>query len=563
MMKFFQSSKRRVKVLFALLIIGAGGLSIAASSGDQYFQISKNLDIFATLFKELNVYYVDETEPGELMKNGIDAMLNSLDPYTVYYPESKIEDFKFMTTGQYGGIGALIRTVEDHVIIAEPYKGFPAYKADLRAGDKILEVDGKSAKGKSSSEISKVLKGQPDSELTLKVKRPGVEEPFDVKLTRMEVKIEDVPHYGVVGSNTGYIKLSSFTETASKNVKAAFKELKDEKEIESLILDLRGNGGGLLREAVNIVNIFVEKGQEVVYTKGKVSDWDRSHRTINNPMDLNIPLVVLIDDNSASASEIVAGTLQDLDRAVVVGQRSFGKGLVQQTKSLSYNSKLKLTVAKYYTPSGRCIQKLDYAKKDDEGNATEIPDSLITEYKTRNGRPVFDGDGIRPDIHVEMEKGSPILGSLLSNNLIFDYATHFRNDVDSIPQPEAFQFTANYYQEFKTWLEDKEYDYTTRTEKLLEKLEEATKKERYHEHLNDEFENFKAEIQHNKQEDLMTFKDQIAEVVGNEVVSRYYYQQGRIQYNLQFDRELDSALVTLNNPERYQEILAVPTAQKQ
>ncbi len=561
-MKFFKSSKRRVKTLTALAIIAVSTFSIAASSGDQYFQISKNLDIFATLFKELNVYYVDETEPGELMKNGIDAMLKSLDPYTVYYPESQIEDFKFMTTGQYGGIGALIRTVEDHVIIAEPYKGFPAYNAGLRAGDKILEVDGKSAKDKNSSDISKVLKGQPSSELTLKIERPGVTEPFDVTLTRMEVKINDVPYFGVVGTETGYIKLTSFTETASKEVKEAFTQLKTENNISSLVLDLRGNGGGLLREAVNIVNLFVDKGQEVVYTKGKISDWDRSHRTVNSPVDLTIPLVVLIDDNSASASEIVAGTLQDLDRAVIVGQRSFGKGLVQQTKSLSYNSKLKITVAKYYTPSGRCIQKLDYANKDENGKAVEIPDSLITEYKTKNGRPVYDGDGIRPDIEIELEKGSPILGSLLANNLIFEYATHFRNTHDTIVDAGSFRFDGAYYSEFQNWLKDKDYDYTTRTEKLLEKLEEATKKERYYEHLDDEFNNFKSEIAHNKQEDLITFKDQISEVMGNEVVSRYFYQKGRIAYNLQYDRELDSALSVLNNPVRYNEILTVPTAKK-
>lgn len=561
-MKFFKSSKRRVKTLTALAIIAVSTFSIAASSGDQYFQISKNLDIFATLFKELNVYYVDETEPGELMKNGIDAMLKSLDPYTVYYPESQIEDFKFMTTGQYGGIGALIRTVEDHVIIAEPYKGFPAYNAGLRAGDKILEVDGKSAKDKNSSDISKVLKGQPSSELTLKIERPGVTEPFDVTLTRMEVKINDVPYFGVVGTETGYIKLTSFTETASKEVKEAFTQLKTENNISSLVLDLRGNGGGLLREAVNIVNLFVDKGQEVVYTKGKISDWDRSHRTVNSPVDLTIPLVVLIDDNSASASEIVAGTLQDLDRAVIVGQRSFGKGLVQQTKSLSYNSKLKITVAKYYTPSGRCIQKLDYANKDENGKAVEIPDSLITEYKTKNGRPVYDGDGIRPDIEIELEKGSPILGSLLANNLIFEYATHFRNTHDTILDAGSFRFDGAYYSEFQNWLKDKDYDYTTRTEKLLEKLEEATKKERYYEHLDDEFNNFKSEIAHNKQEDLITFKDQISEVMGNEVVSRYFYQKGRIAYNLQYDRELDSALSVLNNPVRYNEILTVPTAKK-
>ncbi|MAX79239.1 MAG: peptidase S41 [Crocinitomicaceae bacterium] len=558
-MKFFNAIKKKAKWITVSTVLVSGVVVLSASS-DQYFQISKNLDIFATLFKELNVYYVDDTEPGELMKVGIDAMLESLDPYTVYYPESQIEDFRFMTTGQYGGIGALIRKVDDYVIITEPYEGFPAYKAGLRAGDQILEVDGKTAEGKSSGEISKVLKGQPNSELKLKIQRPGVDEPFEVTLTRMEVKINDVPYYGVVGENTGYIKLTSFTETASKEVKEAFGELKDDHQIESLILDLRGNGGGLLREAVNIVNIFVKKGQEVVFTKGKVSQWDHSHRTINSPMDLEIPLVVLVNESSASASEIVAGTLQDIDRAVIIGQNSFGKGLVQQTKPLSYNSKLKLTVAKYYTPSGRCIQRIDYSHKDDDGIALEVPDSLITEYKTKNGRPVYDGAGIRPDIEVEIEKASPILASLLSNNYIFEYATAFRMQHDSISKPSSFQLNDDEYTSFQQWLSDKEYDYTTTTEQLLERLEKATKKERYYEHLTDEFSNFREEIKHNKEKDLVTFKDQVAEVLGNEIVSRYYYSKGRIQYNLQFDRELEKALETFNQMDEYKSILAGPVA---
>jgi carboxyl-terminal processing protease len=553
--------KRALKILsisiFSVVLIGSGILFTAGKSADNYFQIAKNIDIFNTLYKQINVYYVDETKPGKLIKTAIDAMLDSLDPYTVFYPESDIEDYKFMTTGQYGGIGALIRTVDNHVVIAEPYENFPAQKAGLRAGDRIITVDGDTAIGKNSSEMSKVLKGQPGTKLKMVVDRPGSDQYLEVEVIREKVKIDEVPYYGEVEEGVGYIKLNSFTETASSNVKKALVDLKENKGVESVILDLRGNGGGLLREAVNIVNLFVPKGTEVVYTKGKNEEWNRSHRTINDPVDLEIPLTVLIDGSSASASEIVAGTIQDLDRGVVIGQNSFGKGLVQQTKDLSYNTKMKVTVAKYYIPSGRCIQRLDYSHKDEEGNATEVPDSLRKEFKTENGRTVLDGAGIEPDIKVENQKASPILQVLLAKNLIFDYATHFRNENDSIPPASTFQISDEQYADFEKWLGTKDYEYTTRTEKMLEKLEEATKKEKYYNEIKDSYAELKQQMHHNKAKDLKTFRDQIDKVLENEIASRYYYQKGRIQASLNEDDDVAKAVEVLNNNEKYSGILTV------
>ncbi|MDR9398831.1 S41 family peptidase [Salibacter sp.] len=553
--------KRALKILsisiFSAALIGSGILFTAGKSADNYFQIAKNIDIFNTLYKQINVYYVDETKPGKLIKTAIDAMLDSLDPYTVFYPESDIEDYKFMTTGQYGGIGALIRTVDNHVVIAEPYENFPAQKAGLRAGDRIITVDGDTAIGKNSSEMSKVLKGQPGTKLEMVVDRPGSDQYLEVEVIREEVKIDEVPYYGKVKEGVGYIKLNSFTETASSNVKKALVDLKENEGVKSVILDLRGNGGGLLREAVNIVNLFVPKGTEVVYTKGKNEEWNRSHRTINDPVDLEIPLTVLIDGSSASASEIVAGTIQDLDRGVVIGQNSFGKGLVQQTKDLSYNTKMKVTVAKYYIPSGRCIQRLDYSHKDEDGKATEVPDSLRKEFETENGRTVLDGAGIEPDIKVENQKASPILQVLLGKSLIFDYATHFRNENDTIPQASTFQLSDKQYADFEKWLSSKEYEYTTRTEKMLEKLEEATKKEKYYNEIKDSYAELKQKMHHNKAKDLKTFRDQIDKVLENEIASRYYYQKGRIQASLNEDDDVAKAIEVLNNNEKYSGILTV------
>lgn len=559
-MKLKWMKKRKAALITGSVLSGV--LFFQGVVSDQYFELSKNLDIFSTLYKELNMSYVDETKPGELMKTGIDAMLESLDPYTVYYPESQIEDFRFMTTGQYGGIGSMIRKSGDHVVISEPYENFPAQKAGLRAGDVILEVDGKSALGKNSSEMSKILKGQANTELKMKVERPGVEEPLEFSVIREEIKIDDVPYFSEISSGIGYIKLNGFTETASKEVIAAFKKLKEEKQISKLILDLRGNGGGLLREAVNIVNIFVSKGQEVVFTKGKVKDWDRSHKTINQPLDKEIPLVVLIDGGSASASEIVSGTIQDLDRGVVIGTNSFGKGLVQQTRNLTFNTKLKVTVAKYYTPSGRCIQRLDYSKKDDGGKALEVPDSLRTEYTTKNGRKVLDGAGIEPDIKVEGEAASQIVRSLIRKSLIFDYATEYRMKRESIETVSNFKLTDSEYDEFVVWLKDKDYDYTTKSESLLEKLEAAVKGDKYYDELKMEFEALEKKVSHNKSQDLMKHKKQIIKFLSNEIVSRYYYQKGRIEIALKNDEDLHKAVEVLNSTEMYNSILNGTFTQK-
>ena len=380
-------------VIGGLILVGFGWFGFSTD----LFEITKNLEVFNSLYRELNIYYVDDTDPGELVTTGIDAMLKSLDPYTVYIPESRIEDFRFMTTGEYGGIGAMVRLIDGNVVITEPYDGFAAQKTGLMAGDIVIEVDGKDITGIDQEKITTILKGQSGTEVKLKINRPGVDQPLDFTLIREDIKVPDIPYFSKIDEATGYIKLSSFTKTAYKNFSASYKELKDD-GMSRLIIDLRGNGGGLLHQAVNIVNMFVPKGQLIVETRGKLNDWDKSYSALNEPVDLEIPLIVLVDTTSASASEIVAGALQDVDRAVIIGETTYGKGLVQQTRELYYNSMLKVTVAKYYIPSGRCIQKLDYSHRNGNGKAEEVPDSLLNYFETANGRKVIDGRGIIPDI---------------------------------------------------------------------------------------------------------------------------------------------------------------------
>lgn len=540
-----ESILKKAKYLLFIPLVGA--IMLFSSNTDNYFEISKNLDIFATLFKELNIYYVDETNPGDLIKSSIDAMLEKLDPYTNFIPESDIEDYRFMTTGQYGGIGALIRKKDSYVIIAEPYEDFPAHKAGLVAGDIILEINGKTAKDKSTSEMSKILKGQPGTEVKLLINRDGETSPVIKTIIREEVKIKDVPYYGMLTDSIGYIKLTSFTETAGKEVKDALETLKEKNNMKSLILDLRGNGGGLLREAVNIVNLFVDKGQEVVSTKGKISEWDRSHKALNSPVDTKIPLTVLIDRNSASASEIVAGALQDLDRAVIIGNKSYGKGLVQQTRNLSYNAKLKVTVAKYYIPSGRCIQKLDYTHRTTDGVVSAIPDSLIAAFKTKNGRVVYDGEGITPDLPVEELRASQISQTLINKMLLFDFASKYRQKHPTIPSAKDFRLTDEEYKELISFLDGKEYDYTTRSEKMLADLEKVAKKEKYLEDVQKEYETLKNKLHRNKNDDLVKFKEEITEILESEIVARYYYQKGRVENYLSHDPDVKKAIEVLSD----------------
>jgi carboxyl-terminal processing protease len=547
--------KKRITKIVAIISITITSIFTVGFT-ESYFEVSKNLDIFATLFRELNIYYVDDANPGELMKTGIDAMLESLDPYTNYIPESKMEDYKMMTTGQYGGIGAVIQTKDNNVIISEPYEGFGADKAGLMAGDKIIKVDGNDASGKNSSEIRAFLLGQPGTTLELVIERPGTEELLTKIVTREEVKIKDVPYSGMITDSIGYIRLGGFTESASTEVKAALAGLK-EKGANKIVLDLRGNGGGLLRESVNIVNFFVDKGTPIVSTRGKIKDWDKEYKALNTPLDTEIPLVILVNGGSASASEIVSGSLQDNDRAVVMGTLSFGKGLVQNVIPLSYNSKLKLTVAKYYTPSGRCIQKLDYSNKNAKGKADAIPDSLITEFKTVNSkRPVFDGKGVSPDIEVKNKLLSDISTSLLLKSLFFDYATDYKLKHETIASVEEFNLTATDYKEFVAFLSDKDYEYTTESEDLLIRLEKAAKKDKYFEDVKTEYEALKTKLNHNKKGDLIKFKAEITRILESEIVSRYYYQRGQIKVSLKHDIILAEAIKTLNDTTLYNSILA-------
>lgn len=546
--------KRITKIILVVALAMSSIFSVGYA--DSYFEVSKNLDIFATLFRELNIYYVDESDPGKLIKTGIDAMLESLDPYTNYIPESNMEDYKLMTTGQYGGIGALIQKQGDYVVVSEPYEGFGAFKAGLRAGDKILEVDGKSVKGKNTSDIREVLMGQPGSSIQLKIERPGTPEPFVKEVVREEVKIKDVPYYAMLKNDVGYIKLTGFTESASKEVKTALVSLK-EQNAKSMVIDLRGNGGGLLNEAVNIVNFFVPKGSEVVFTKGKIKEWDKTYKALNEPIDIQIPLVVLIDEGSASASEIVSGSLQDHDRAVVVGNQSYGKGLVQSVRPLSYNSKLKVTVAKYYTPSGRCIQKLDYSHREEDGKVNAVADSLIREFKTLNSkRPVFDGKGVAPDVTVERLELSNISASLITKNLIFEYATNYRLKNETIKPVAEFAFTDADYNDFMVFLSDKDYSYTTDSEDLLAKLEKITKEEKYFDDVKSEYEQLKEKLKTHKNDDLNTFKEEIITILETEIVGRYYYQNGAIASSLKKDPAIEKALSTLNDQSLYNSILS-------
>ena len=542
---------KKVKIFIISVVVLISSFSFT----DSYFEIAKNLDIFTTVYRELNNYYVDETDPGKLMKTAIDKMLKSLDPYTNYIPESEIEDFQFMTTGQYGGIGAVITKRKDYVFISEPYEGFPAQKAGLIAGDKILEINGESAKGKNTEDVSKALKGQPNTEVQLLIERPYLDDPFSVSFKRQKISVKSVPFYSYLNEGIGYIKLRSFTRNCSNDIKNAFLDLKKQGDLKGLILDLRANPGGLLNESVNIVNLFVDKGQEVVSTKGKIKSWDKVYKASKSPTDLEIPIVVLINQSSASASEIVAGAIQDLDRGIVIGQRSFGKGLVQQTKKLSYNSQLKLTVAKYYIPSGRCIQALDYSNRNEDGSVGKVPDSLMTAFKTKNGRTVYDGGGVNPDIEIDQDDISNLIVSLIQERLFFDYATYYKHQNPSLDS--LFIMDDIGFNSFVDFLGDKSYDYKTETEKAFEVLKNKSEKENYFADIQDKYENLFQEFEINKKNDLIRNKEIIKEILSEEIASRYFYQEGRIRTSLNFDKEVQEAIIYLSKQDMYNSVLSV------
>ena len=526
--------------------------SFSQIDDEKYFEMNKAIETFGSVFKSLHSNYVDELNSGDLVKTAIDAMLAKLDPYTNFYPESEMEEVKLQYLGQYGGIGALIHYKNGIVYISEPYEGLPAYKAGVKAGDAILSIDGESAKGKTSNQVSEKLRGQAGTEIELELERDGkiIKKTF----RREDIQLPNVPYFGMIDSVVGYIKLNEFTKEASKHVQEAFENLKRQ-NMQYLIFDLRGNGGGLLQEAVNIVNLFVDKGQVVVSTKAKTVEKNSVFKTTKKAIDTKIPIVVLIDGTSASASEIVSGSLQDFDRAVIMGQCSFGKGLVQNILPLIYNSQIKVTVSKYYIPSGRCIQAIDYSHRDKDGNANKIPDSLRNAFKTKGGRTVYDGLGIEPDITITPEYASNIAIALISKFLCFDYATKFVKENPNIASAKDFEITDEIYNDFIEFLKDKDYNYTTMSEKILDELLASAKKEKLSENTLKQIEDMKTNITQDKKEDLIKYKEDLKEILLSEIVVRYYNQKGRIEALLKHDNEVKEATKLLYDQKQYNKTL--------
>ncbi len=544
-------AKRQWIALIALTSLVA---PLQAQEEDKAFEISKNLEIFANVYKNIHLYYVDDVDPGKTMKKAIDAMLSSLDPYTNYYPESDMEDVKMQLMGQYGGIGALIQQQGKWVYISEPYKDLPADKAGLRAADKIASINGESAEGKTTQEVSSTLRGQAGTSVKLGIERDG--KTFEVTIMRQEIQLKAVPYYGYVGDGYGYVKLNEFTQGSAGEVRNAVSELmNNKKELKGIILDLRGNGGGLMNEAVDIVNIFVPKGKTVVETKGKVASKNIRSATRREPLTTTLPVTVLIDGYSASASEIVSGSLQDFDRAVVIGERSYGKGLVQNILPMPYNCQMKVTVSKYYIPSGRCIQALDYSNRDENGRAKKVPDSLKTAFKTSNGRTVYDGFGIEPDIEMEPIYLSSIGAALLSKFHIFNYVTEFVKKHDSIAPASQFEITDEIYNDFVQYLGNKEYNYSTLTEKLIKELRKVAKEEKYIESITEQIDALEKQVQDDKQQELYRYREEISDMLKGEILTRYYYERGRIEGSLTNDPDVKKAMEIMGNAKEYSKIL--------
>ncbi|MCC9168340.1 S41 family peptidase [Pontibacter harenae] len=540
------------KYLAGLLVAGLGlGLfSFKSEDSDRYFEIAKNLDVFATLYKEVNTYYVDDVPPAKMLRTGIDAMLKSLDPYTNYIPEDDIEDFRTMTTGQYGGIGALVGERDGKVVVQMPYENSPAHKAGLNIGDEILKIDGVNVAGKNTPDVSKLLKGQANTVVKLEVRPYGQTKSKTLELTRANINMENVPYYGMVDKEIGYFQLQGFTMEASREVRTAVQKLK-EMGAKKIIFDLRDNPGGLLHEAVNISNVFVDKGKDIVSTKGKVKEWNKTYKALDEPLDKDIPIVILTSSRSASAAEIVAGVMQDYDRAVLVGERTFGKGLVQATRPLSYNSQLKVTTAKYYIPSGRCIQAIDYAHRNEDGSVGKIPDSLRVAFKTAAGRVVFDGGGVSPDVEVKKHAYADITKTIAANGYFFDYANKYKLERSSIPAAIDFKLTDEEYQKFVTYLNGKDVTYNTSVERKLEGLASKAKSGKHYDDIKAELDAIKKKISHNKANDLTRFKDEIREVLEAEIASRYYLQKGYIESTFDDDQNILMAKRVLSDSNEY------------
>jgi len=547
---------KKFRITTLLLLIGMAGILAFRAPAEKYFDIAKSLDIFATLFKEVNTYYVDEVDPKKLIETGINGMLEQLDPYTDYIAEENREAFSIQTTGQYAGVGALIGIVNKKTVITNPYTGFPAHRAGLKVGDEFISVDGKDAQGKSTSEVSNMLKGNPKTDVEIVVKRVGQKELVKVKLTREKIKINNITYQGLIDTDLGYIRLEEFTPGASDELKEAVLNLK-KAGAKKLILDLRNNPGGSLYEAVNIVNVFIPKGNEVVSTKGKVEEWNKTYTTLNGPIDTETPLVVLANGGSASASEIVAGSLQDYDRAVLIGQKTFGKGLVQTTRQLSYNAQLKVTTAKYYIPSGRCIQALDYSHRKSDGSVEKFADSTKSEFKTKNGRKVYDGGGLDPDIHLKKEAPSSALVELNNAGYLFDYATKYCSE-NSIPQIplKNFRLSDSEYKKFVDWMKAQKFSYTTELEKKANELVASAKAERYYEDLKPSLAELQSKIDDYHTADLTRLRVEISSLLEEEIGFHYQLGIGQVEVSLSRDNEIQEAKKILGDIAEYKRILS-------
>jgi carboxyl-terminal processing protease len=544
--------KKLITILCLCFLLNAN-----AADKDRFFEIAKNMELFTQLYKELNTYYVDDIDPNQLMTNGITKMLDGLDPFTNYITGADLDEYQMQTTGKYGGIGSRIAKFNNNVYITDPYEGFPAQKAGLEAGDIILEIDGKSALKYNSDDVSQLLKGEPGTKITLKVRKAISNEEKLISFNRQEIKIDNVPYFGMVNNSVGYIKLDMFADNAAGEVQNALKELKKNTNLKSVILDLRGNGGGLLNEAINICNLFVDKGTNIVNTKGKIAESNMKYTTTNKAIDTDIPLAILTDGGSASASEIVSGAMQDLDRGIVIGQNTYGKGLVQITKPIAYKSKLKVTISKYYIPSGRCIQRIDYSHRSVDGLAKALPDSLRQSFKTKNGRTVKDGAGVEPDIKTVEEKVAPITIALFTNNHIFHFANKYKYEHKELRDGVKFNITDDEYATFSDFLKGKEYDYTTETENKLSELKKSTKDDNFSDDVNKSIADLESKIKHDKSKDLIKYKSEIIRFLNQEIVSRYKFEKGRIANSLTNDNDIQKAVEVLSDLTKYKGTLTV------
>lgn len=554
MLNHLKNIFRNKVIQFVLIGLIVGLCSFEAA--DSYFELNKNLDIFQSLYKELNTNYVDPLDPDKIVTTGIDAMLESLDPYTNLITEEDLDNYKFQTTGKYGGIGSQVRDEGEYIVIAEPYEGFPAQRNGLQAGDAIISIDGVSCKNKSVADVSKFLKGIAGTSFKITVKRPGTNEEITKEIKREEIAIKSVSYVGMIDEETGYIKFLQFTDECSRQMADGIKELKkNNPKLKSIVIDVRGNPGGLLNEAVNIANFFIPKDKEIVSTKGRMDEWAKKYSALNSPLDVDISLAILTNHGSASASEILSGVIQDYDRGVIIGQRTFGKGLVQTTRPLAYNYKIKITTAKYYIPSGRCIQALDYSHRNADGSVGKVADSLKHEFKTKNGRKVFDGGGIEPDIKTEEVDLSKLAEELLVKNIIFDFASDYKIKHQTIAAAKQFRLSDSEFDEFVKFASTKNFEHHSESEDAIEEFKNQAEKEKYLDDVKAQIDALKAKLKRDKSQDIYHNKKEIKELLENEIVSRYYFQKGRMEADFNNDPDILKALEVLKNKSQYNQLL--------